>query len=76
MNQHSESDPEQKLNANVFCDYVNANSSAAYEQWQQAQQSHYNFNTTLPSDQSAPSLPMCFIIDSQTLISIVAQVMT
>ena len=32
MNQHSESDPEQKLNASTFHDYVNVNPSAAYEQ--------------------------------------------
>ena len=50
MDQHSESDPEQELNISVFCDYVNANSSAVYEQWQQTQQSCYNFNTTLFSD--------------------------
>ena len=31
MDQHSESDSEQELNASVFHDYVNANSSAAYE---------------------------------------------
>ena len=37
MNQHSESNSEQKLNINVFCDYVNVNFSAVYEQWQQAQ---------------------------------------
>ena len=75
MNQHSESDSEQKLNTSVFCDYVNVNSSAAYEQWQQAQQFCYNFNATLFSDQPAPSLLMYSIIDPQTLASIVAQVM-
>ena len=32
MNQQSESDSEQKLNVNVFYDYVNANPSAVYEQ--------------------------------------------
>ena len=63
MDQHSESDPEQKLNASVFCDYVNANPSAAYKQWQQAQQSCYNFNTTSFSDQSAPPSPIYSIID-------------
>ena len=31
MDQHSESDSEQELNISVFCDYVNANSSAVYE---------------------------------------------
>ena len=74
MNQHSESDPEQKLNTSVFHDYVNANPSAAYEQWQQAQQSCYNLNTTLLSDQPAPML-MYPTIDPQTLASIVAQMM-
>ena len=74
MNQHPESDSEQELNVSMFCDYVNANPSAAYEQWQQAQQSHYNLNATLPSDQPAPT-PMYPTIDSQTLASIVAQVM-
>ena len=74
MNQHSESDPEQKLNTSIFCDYNNANSSAAYKQWQQAQWSHYNPNATLPSDQPAPT-PMYPTIDPQTLASIVAQVM-
>ena len=50
MDQHPESDPEQELNASMFYDYVNANPSAAYEQWQQAQQSCYNLNVTLLSD--------------------------
>ena len=72
MNQHSESNPEQKLNASVFCDYVNANPSAVYEQWQQAQQSHYNLNITLPSDQLASPPLMYPIINPQTLASIVA----
>ena len=76
MNQHLESDPEQELNVNVFYNYVNTNSSAAYKQWQQAQQSHYNFNITPPSDQPVPPLLMYFTIDPQTLASIVAQVMT
>ena len=71
MNQHPESNPEQKLNASVFHDYINANPSAIYKQWQQAQQFCYNSNTTLPSDQPVPSLPMYFTIDSQTLASIV-----
>ena len=75
MNQHSESDPEQELNTSIFCDYVNSNFSAAYKQWQQTQWFCYNLNITLPSNQSAPTL-MYFIIDSQTLASIVAQVMT
>ena len=75
MNQHPESNPKQKLNISVFHDYVNVNSSAAYEQWQQAQQSHYNLNITLFSDQSAPPSSMYSIIDSQTLTSIVAQMM-
>ena len=73
MDQHSESNSEQKLNTSVFCDYINANLNAAYEQWQQAQQSCYNLNITLPSDQSAPT-PMYPTIDPQTLASIVAQV--
>ena len=76
MNQHSKSDSKQKLNINVFCDYVNANSNAVYEQWQQAQQSHYNLNIISLSDQSTPSSPMYFIINSQTLTSIIAQVIT
>ena len=76
MDQHPESDPEQELNASMFHDYVNANPSATYEQWQQAQQSHYNPNTTSPSDQPAPPLLMYLTIDPQTLASIVAQVMT
>ena len=76
MNQHSKSDPKQKLNTSVFHDYVNANSSAAYEQWQQTQQSCYNSNITSLLNQSAPPLPMYLIIDPQTLTSIVAQVMT
>ena len=75
MDQYSESDLKQKLNTSMFYDYVNVNSSAAYEQWQQAQQFCYNLNTTLPSDQPA-STPMYLTIDSQTLASIVAQVMT
>ena len=75
MDQHLESNPKQELNASAFCDYVNANSSAAYEQWQQTQQFCYNLNITLPSDQPAPPLPMYSIIDPQTLASIVAQVM-
>ena len=75
MDQHSESDSKQKLNISIFHNYVNANPSAAYEQWQQAQQSHYNLNTTLPSDQPA-SMPMYPTIDPQTLASIVAQMMT
>ena len=74
MNQHSESDSKQELNTSTFYDYINANSSAVYEQWQQAQQFHYNSNTTLLSDQPAPS-PMYPIIDPQTLANIVAQVM-
>ena len=76
MNQHSESDSEQELNTSVFHDYINANPSATYEQWQQAQQSCYNLNTTLFSDQPAPPLPMYPTINPQTLASIVAQVMT
>ena len=75
MDQHSESDPKQELNASAFHDYINANPSAAYEQWQQAQQFHYNFNITLSSDQSAPPSLMYPLIDPQTLASIVAQVM-
>ena len=75
MNQYSESDSEQELNTNMFCNYVNANSNAAYKQWQQAQQFCYNFNTTLLSNQSASPLLMYFIIDPQTLVSIIAQVM-
>ena len=74
MDQHSESDSKQELNISMFCDYVNANLNAAYEQWQQAQQSYYNFNTTPPSDQSAPPSLMYPTIDPQTLASIVAQV--
>ena len=38
MNQNSEPQPDQKLNANAFHEYVNANPDAAYKQWQQAQQ--------------------------------------
>ena len=38
MNQNSEPQPDQELNANAFCKYVNANPDAAYKQWQQAQQ--------------------------------------
>ena len=34
MNQHSESDSEQKLNASAFHDYINVNFSVIYEQWQ------------------------------------------
>ena len=34
MNQHSESDSEQELNTSVFYNYVNANFSATYKQWQ------------------------------------------
>ena len=75
MDQHSESDSKQKLNTSVFCNYVNVNLSAAYEQWQQTQQFCYNFNATLLSDQSAPSLLMYPTIDPQTLASIIAQVM-
>ena len=75
MDQHSESDLKQKLNASMFYDYINANSSAVYKQWQQAQQSHYNLNITLPSNQSVPPPPMYLTIDSQTLASIVAQMM-
>ena len=74
MNQHSEFDLEQKLNISAFHDYINANPSATYKQWQQAQQSHYNFNIISPSDQPA-STPMYLIIDPQTLASIVAQMM-
>ena len=76
MNQHPESNPKQKLNTSMFHDYINVNLSAAYEQWQQAQQSHYNLNTTLSSDQPAPPSLMYPIIDSQTLASIIAQMMT
>ena len=76
MNQHSESDPEQELNVNVFCDYINANSSAVYKQWQQAQQFCYNFNITSFSNQSAPPLLMYPIMNFQTLASIVTQMMT
>ena len=76
MDQHSESNPKQELNASVFHDYINANSNAIYEQWQQAQQSCYNFNAILLSNQSAPPLLMYSIIDSQTLASIIIQVMT
>ena len=75
MNQHSESDFEQELNISVFYDYINANSSAVYKQWQQIQQFCYNSNTILPSDQPAPPSPMYPIIDPQTLASIVAQIM-
>ena len=76
MDQHSESDSEQELNTSMFHDYVNANSNATYEQWQQAQQFCYNPNATPLSDQPAPPLPMYSTIDPQTLASIVAQVMT
>ena len=58
----------------MFHDYVNANFSAIYEQWQQTQQFYYNPNTISPSDQSAPT-PMYPTIDPQTLTSIVAQMM-
>ena len=75
MDQHPESDPKQELNTSVFHDYINANPSAAYEQWQQAQQSCYNPNVTPPSDQPAPPPLMYLTIDPQTLASIVAQVM-
>ena len=76
MDQHPESNSEQKLNTSMFYDYINANLSAVYKQWQQAQQSHYNPNITLFSDQSAPPLSIYSTIDPQTLASIVAQVMT
>ena len=76
MDQHPESDLEQELNTSVFHDYVNANSSAAYEQWQQAQQSCYNLNITPFSNQPAPPLLMYPTIDPQTLASIIAQMMT
>ena len=76
MNQHPESDPKQKLNISAFYDYINANPNAVYEQWQQAQQSYYNLNITSPSDQPAPPLLMYPLIDSQTLASIIAQIMT
>ena len=75
MDQHSESDLKQKLNISIFYDYINANPNAAYEQWQQAQQFHYNLNTISFSDQPAPPLLIYPIIDSQTLASIVAQMM-
>ena len=75
MDQHSESDSEQELNISMFCDYVNANPSAIYEQWQQTQQFCYNFNVTLSSDQPVSPLLMYLIIDFQTLVSIIAQVM-
>ena len=76
MNQHSESDPEQELNASVFYNYVNAIFNAVYKQWQQTQQFCYNLNITLLSDQLAPPLSMYLLIDSQTLASIVAQMIT
>ena len=76
MDQHSESDSKQKLNVSVFCDYINVNPSAVYEQWQQTQQFCYNLNTTLFSNQSASPLLMYPTIDSQTLASIIAQIMT
>ena len=60
----------------MFHDYINANPSAAYEQWQQAQQFCYNSNVTSLSNQPAPPLLMYPPIDPQTLASIVAQVMT
>ena len=50
MDQHSESDLKQKLNISVFHDYINANSNAAYKQWQQAQQFYYNLNAIPFSD--------------------------
>ena len=76
MNQHLESDSKQELNISVFYDYVNANSSAVYKQWQQAQQSYYNLNATSPSNQPALPLSMYFTIDPQTLVSIITQMMT
>ena len=75
MDQHSESDPEQKLNVSIFHNYVNANLNATYKQWQQAQQFCYNLNITSFSNQPA-SMLMYSIIDPQTLASIVAQVIT
>ena len=60
----------------MFHNYINVNPSAAYEQWQQTQQFHYNLNTTLLSNQPGPPLLMYPIIDPQTLASIVAQMMT
>ena len=72
MDQHSEFNLKQKLNINVFHNYINANSNAVYEQWQQVQQFHYNLNITPFSDQLVPSPLMYLIIDSQTLASIIA----
>ena len=50
MNQNSEPQPDQELNANMFHKYINANPDAAYEQWQQAQQqtqqTHFTANVT------------------------------
>ena len=37
MNQNSEPQSDQELNANTFHEYVNANLNVTYEQWQQAQ---------------------------------------
>ena len=59
MNQNPEPQPDQELNANTFCEYINANPDATYEQWQQAQQqaqqTHFITNVTPSSlNQSSP----------------------
>ena len=60
----------------MFCEYVNANPDAAYEQWQQAQQqaqqTHFTANVT--SSSLNQSSHMYITLNPQALIIMIAQI--
>ena len=76
MNQNSEPQPDQELNTNAFCEYINANPDATYEQWQQAQQQAQQTCSTanVISSSSNQSLPMYITLNPQALTTMIAQI--
>ena len=78
MNQNLKPQPDQELNANAFCKYINANPDAAYKQWQQvqqqAQQTHSTANVT--SSSSNQSLSTYITLNPQALTIMIAQIVT
>ena len=78
MNQNSEPQPDQELNANTFYEYINANPDVTYKQWQQAQQQTQQTHSTanVTSSLSNQSLSMYITLDLQALTIMIAQIVT
>ena len=78
MNQNPEPQPDQELNVNTFCEYINANPNAVYKQWQQAQQQAQQTHSTanVTSSSSNQSLSTYITLDFQALTTMIVQIVT